>query len=130
MLKPSLFLGAFAAGAAAILATYWVGYFAAASDYKKIIADGKAAFARRISAANAQTRATKVRLAGELQQSEAKIDELGQKYRDALAKLTENTCPLSDDDMLRLWNGGAGNPRVKPSNQRRLRPVAGQGGAS
>lgn len=126
--KPPIVAIAFAAGIAAVLGIYWYGYFAAASDYKKIIADGQAKFARRIGAANAQTRATSARLAGQLQQSEAKIDELGQKYRQVQDKLNENSCPLNDDDMRSLWNG-SGNPRARAPNQQRVRPTARQAAA-
>ncbi len=107
----------------------WTGAEWSAKKYQQQIADGKAAFARHIGAANAQTRATSARLAGQLQQSEAKIDDLGQKYRELQSKLTENSCPLSDDDVRSLWNGGSGNPRAKPSNQRRVRHPAGQAAA-
>lgn len=123
--KPSLVAIAFAAGVAAVLGIYWYGYFEAASDYKKIIADGQAKFARRIGAANAQTRATAARLSTRVQQSEAKIDELTKRHQDELAKLP-NTCILSDDDMLRLWNGGSGNSRTQSSTRPRVRQTSGQ----
>lgn len=111
--KPSIFAIGIAAGVALILSVYWYGYFDAAADYKKIIADGQAKFARRISAANAQTRATRERLAGELKVSEAKIDDWKTKYDAILAKDTDASCLLSDADVRGMRYGRPRNSRPK-----------------
>lgn len=115
--KPSLMLGAFAAGAALILGVYWYGYFAAAGDYKAMIAEGKAKFARHIGAANKNTFATKERLAGVVKDREATIDQWKSKYDELLAKNAAGVCAIDDDDVRFDVRS-----RVRPPNYRNPRP--------
>src|SRR5690242_13280263 len=114
-------------GAVLCLSSGYAGYHMRDLSAQKEIADGKAAFARRISIANAQTRATRERLAGQIAQSEAKIDEITKAHQNELEKLP-NTCVLSDDDMSRLWNDPR-NPNRRSSNQPRVRQAPGQAAA-